>query len=199
VKNLFQNLIWPAAAGNVAWAFFTVAVQETWAAPGVFARLAVLLVLAVYLAIDWMSTESELDHLKHWYWVADAFHVVAIVALAITTQLNTRLFAGSLVAVYLTTITGHLVGAWESTGEVQKRWRSRALLASTSAVGLTLMLGLPYVVTAGTLWHLPISMAITLILWCLMRKRVYSWSTGSTGCAAQHGVERLGRRRPPAR
>jgi hypothetical protein len=175
MKKLFQSLIWPAAAGNVAWAFFTVAVQETWAAPTVAARLTVLLLLAVYLALDWMSTESELDRLKSWYWVADAFHVVAIVALAIATQLNTQRLAYFLAAVYAVTIVGHIAGAWEPTGTVRKCWRNRALLAGISVLGLVLMLVLPYVLAEGSLWHLPITMAIGVTLWNLLRNQVYDW------------------------
>jgi hypothetical protein len=173
MKKLFQNLVWPAAAGNVAWAFFTVAVQETWAARGVAARLAMLLLLAVYLALDWMKTESELDRLKRWYWIADTFHVAAIVAFAIAIQMNTQRLTCFMAAGYSVTVVGHLAGAWEPTGEVRKRWRNRVLLSGISMLGLVIILVLPYVLAEGSLWHLPIAIGSGVILWSLLRNRVY--------------------------
>ena len=50
-RDFFVELVWPAAAGNVAWAFLTVAIGENWCSADVLARLAVLLLLAVYLAV----------------------------------------------------------------------------------------------------------------------------------------------------
>jgi len=64
VTHLFQDLIWPAAAGNVAWSFFTMAVGEKWLDPGVPARLLVIFLLAIYLGVDWMRTTDTVKTLK---------------------------------------------------------------------------------------------------------------------------------------
>jgi hypothetical protein len=77
ISHLFQDLIWPAAAGNVAWSFFSIAVGEEWFPPLTRARLTVLLLLAVYLAVDWMRTAETVSTLKRGFWIADAFTLLA--------------------------------------------------------------------------------------------------------------------------
>jgi hypothetical protein len=173
VNDLFQNLIWPAAAGNVAWAFFTVAVQEKWAERGVRARLVVLCMLAVYLAANWMVTSSERYRLKPRHWVAEAFQSVTIVVFAIATQLRMAWLDCSLAAVFFVTIAGHIAGLWEPTGKIEQRFKKRTFLAGINGLGLLLVLTLPYSLPKGSLWELPIAMGPVVTFWRMARKRAY--------------------------
>lgn len=85
MRDLLPELAWPAAAGNVAWALFTVFTLER---PGkhLASRLCILLVLSIYLSVDWIWTKTELWRLKPHYWIADSVHILTIVLLALATQ-----------------------------------------------------------------------------------------------------------------
>lgn len=183
MKNLFQNVIWPAVAGNVAWAFFYVAVQES-RSKSVVARLFLLFLLAFYLGFDWLRTASELYRMKSWYWIGDAVLASMIVVAAIATQvpLKVEWLNVSLAAVFLAAVAGHIAGAWEPTGEIEKRWWKRAQLAGISVLGFVLTFTLSGMLPQGSLWHLPITMLLVLILWVPVRKRVYRQS----GAAVEH-------------
>jgi len=65
VKELFSDLVWPAAAGNVAWAFATVSLSESWSAD-TLSRLFLLLMIAFYLGIGWnrLSPSPLLSHCR---------------------------------------------------------------------------------------------------------------------------------------
>jgi hypothetical protein len=59
LNRLFNGLIWPAIAGNVAWALFTVAISLKnidFTCP-VYANLAALLFVAWYLMYNWAFDE----------------------------------------------------------------------------------------------------------------------------------------------
>ena len=86
-QKLFQNLIWPAVAGNIAWAFFSLIItkSDTITDISVYTRLIVLFFLAIYLGEDWLTTEKESEFLKKNYWIGDAFHVMPISIFAIST------------------------------------------------------------------------------------------------------------------
>lgn len=172
MKNLFHNLIWPAAAGNVAWAFFTVAIEESWAESAVLARLSLLLVLSVYLASDWIATEKEFHRLKPHYWVGDAFHMPTIVVLAIATQMNSPWISCALAVVLLVDMLGHGSTVWEPMGPIRRPWQMRLALFSINAVGL-FILAVGEVLYDGSLWHLPIALGAPVLLWTTLRKQIY--------------------------
>jgi hypothetical protein len=165
MKDLFQNLIWPAAAGNVAWAFFTVSLGEAYTNPN-FARLAVLFLLAVYLASNWLRTRERSDF-KPSYWIADAGHVLSIVVFAIAVQLNDlygeNWLICSLTIVFGVSIIGHLSGVLEEPGE--KSWCKRLLLAGSNAVGPGLLFGSYLFFAQPFPYNLPVAVAAVLMAW----------------------------------
>jgi hypothetical protein len=160
VTHLFQDLIWPAAAGNVAWSFFTMAVGEKWLDPGVPARLLVIFLLAIYLGVDWMRTTDTVKTLKGWFWIADAPHSASVVVFAIATQMNKSWLGGALAAMFVIGVIGHLIGAWEPTGTVNNLWRKRLILAVVNAAGL-----IPLILLPQADWRLPVALGLVLVLW----------------------------------
>ena len=113
-KYLFHGLAWPAVAGNVAWAFFTLVIappaevpEGEWAA-----RTAVLLLMALYLGGDWVRTKNTPGGPAYWFF--DAVHLILICLFVIgiaTTQSQVPLnwYLGLL---FIFTLIGHWSGAF---------------------------------------------------------------------------------------
>lgn len=182
MKKLFQNLIWPAVAGNVAWSFFTIAIYESWTADGVIPRLLALLLLSVYLCFDWTTTDVENDKLKDWYWVGDAFSAVTIAVFAITASKSelwdnvtyTSWVYWILISVFVVIIFWHLMGAWEPDNlAADKKWGGRLKLAGINLLGIITYMALAELLPSKGLWHLPASILIVLAFWFPCRPIIY--------------------------
>lgn len=172
MKNLFQNLIWPAVAGNVAWSFFTVAINESWNTPGVIERISVLLLLAIYLATDYTSIAVE--RLKPFYWIADAFHAISMIVFALATQFNESWLNESLIALFIIAACGHLSGLWEPNDcIIKKKWLNRLLLVGMNFIGIILTIVFSIIVFDNTQWNLPIAFFTVIILWFIWGRSIY--------------------------
>jgi hypothetical protein len=137
MERLFQNVIWPAAAGNVAWAFFTVITKPEWSEGDFWARLLVLLFVAVYLGADWKNTDSMSvkQQLRPLYWIADAFLAVATVVFAIAIESRLPWANWALVALFIVAIGGHATGLWAPKTGTYKR----CTLIGINASGLVIV------------------------------------------------------------
>jgi hypothetical protein len=168
MKALSQDLIWPAAAGNVAWAFFTVLLNERLTDANVWARLAALFLLAIYLAGEWLRNR-KLTQVKAWYWIADAAHVTSIVVFAIATHLNKDWLECALLAVFLIAAAGQVTGAWDDpvTGNLTKRWA----LGGANMLGAAVLYGSYALPVCPYPWNLPAARVVALTAWfCVQRK-----------------------------
>jgi len=171
-------LIWPAVAGNVAWSFFTVVISESWKCPSVPERITVLLLLAIYLATDYTSIETEL--LKPMYWIADAFHALSMIVFAIATQFNAIWLNESLIAIFIVAAGGHITGLWEPTGCSSKnRWRKRLILVGINLIGIVVTIIFSIIILEGTLWNLPLAFFVVLVLWYFRRNEAYKTEPAS--------------------
>jgi hypothetical protein len=119
-NNLFDDLVWPACAGNVAWAFFTLALDRNdLSGFDVSARLLVRRIQlrsAIYLTVNWMR-KNDVPKGKSYYWVADACHVFTIIVFAIATaslHKSVNWLSWSLAALFFVSVIAHLTGAWAS-------------------------------------------------------------------------------------
>ena len=159
MKNLFQNLVWPAAAGNVAWALVTLAITEPWKETNVLPRLVVLLLLAVYLTVGWLRIPTEP---RPGYWIADFIHILTIIVFAIATQLNKSWLECSLFSIFTVTTAGHLLGAWVTT-------RDRFWLAGGNALGMVVLFISHWWFTNPYPWNLPAAIGVVLVAWGIIR------------------------------
>lgn len=180
MQKLFQNLIWPAVAGNVAWAFFSVIIMENWSDKGVIARLAALLLLAIYLCYDWLRNESEIDNLKKHYWVGDAFLALTIIIFAITVQskslwgnAESNLTKWPLPSIFISAALAHLFGAWEAKVVPENKYLKRFGIAATMLSGVLTYFTVQFFWGSNSLLHLPSSLFIVLILWLSLRNKIY--------------------------
>lgn len=175
-KDLFCNLLWPAAAGNVAWTFVYLAVDKGITAP-VRPQLAVLGLLGVYLGYEWWRANDRSD--VWWtYWLLDGLFIGAVVVFAIATYLAHPVQEGALSFILGVAVTGHLVGAWmdKQKKSFKERWvatwRSRAKLALANGSGL-LLLVLPVCFCIGQhSYELPLVMGVVLVLWYVCRRQI---------------------------
>ncbi len=164
--NLFSSVIWPAVAGNVAWAFFSVLVLEGDLSPRsfYFERLGLLAIVAAYLFLDWTHTEKIKERLKRYYWIADMFLAAAIAALAVAAQALKGDGRWFLLAVYLAAVIGHVTDSWVAAGTV-RGWGPRLWW-----VGLY---GVASLIAAfggtGWGWHLVVSVGLVVLVWILVR------------------------------
>ena len=166
--RLFQNVMWPAAAGNVAWAFFTVIATEETTGDSC-ANLVTLFFLAVYLGADWMDRDSMLSMnlLRPLYWIPDVFLAPAIVAFAIAAEGNLPLAKWALAAVFGAALFGHNSGLWKPlTQNVPYR---RGSLIGMNLLGLIILVGGLYM--GFSVWAPPIAVAFTVVLYLLILRK----------------------------
>ena len=170
---LITQLIWPAAAGNVAWAAATVALQQHLAGPDAQARFALLILLAIYLAANWLRTEAIKYASPFSYLVSDFVRIVTVVILAITASSVDADLKGSLARVLWVAVVGHAVGVWMQRDEAQpkfiQRWKEtigrRFLLSAASGVGLLVLHSLPPLSIVSAEWVPALALGMVLIVW----------------------------------
>jgi hypothetical protein len=176
--KLLHGLIWPAVAGSVVWAFFTVAVdRESAIGDGdylVIAQLVALFFFAAYLAADWRYTNQKEVNMRPYYWPFDALLAIAItvstIALSLTV-LEIKAAKYSMALAFFTTAIGHLLGAWEEhlpqVHEVS--WFNRVWLAVINLVGLVILL---VFWCTPSLWPLSIAVAIVVVFYIAFVERI---------------------------
>jgi hypothetical protein len=182
VKCLFLDLLWPAAAGNVAWAVAQVAVGHE-RSQSVASRLIVLVLLAVYLAIDWSRSKSQPTKKKR-YWVGDTFHLISIVAFAVAVADNDGEIAEwSLAAVFSVGVVGHLSGLWEiRVGETTQKtnWGHRFCLAGCGLLGIAVLVVARVGFRMPLFRRLPVAFLIVFVAWIVVRVGIESQRRLST-------------------
>lgn len=109
LKKFLKDVAWPALAGNVAWAFFTLAIDPP-CRENITPRLGALLFLALYLTAEWYrSSKTDTTLLGLWL---DLFLVFCFVWFAIATQANAGSANLALLLILLAVGIGHCCGAW---------------------------------------------------------------------------------------
>ena len=141
VVSLIQNVMWPAVAGNVAWAFVTVPVTDGFAgAKHVPVRLTVLGILAVYLFSDWMLTDGlrRGGALRRFSWIGDILTAGAIATFAIMTATPPGEWAAyALGSVFVVAGLSHISGIWRPKGTTWYPWS--LIMAAVHALSLMIM------------------------------------------------------------
>jgi hypothetical protein len=171
-KRLFKDLIWPAAAGNVGWAFFTIALQDELKQTDTWAKLIVLALVAFYLGMDWLRIEYLPEDTPTQYWIFDGLLMVAIVVFAIATQLGKSWLDYSLALIFGTAMLGHLVGAWDPQDvDDVDRWPRRGVLFTINGIGMVI-LAISFWNVMSPPWNRPISIGLVLVFLMLFRRMI---------------------------
>jgi hypothetical protein len=177
--RVFDDLFWPAAAGNVAWALFTLVLAPGGAGEP-WARGAMLFFLGVYLVLSWLrSRDSGHTPLPLAF---DAMHLITVALLAIALSQPTsgpERLRWLLTFVLLVTTVGHAFTVWDPPASQSAlrddafKWKMRKRRSALS---------LPGVVGIATAWlawsdqrpllRMAVAMLLALVVWWLVRYRV---------------------------
>lgn len=189
LKSLFENIFWPAAAGNVIWSLSNVSIEDWSTNNPVCAcsiknldcgclignldcscsmsgpsRSFVLLVLSVYLVVGWLRIKSENEPIDCKYWFFEFFHLSAITLAAVSAHVKPQCLHTFLVIYYLIT------ASWASVGWIFPGTRLPSDKEGTwipimfiNILGLLVILCRDKSGLGGCIY--PISFLITLVFW----------------------------------
>jgi hypothetical protein len=172
LNPLVHCVIWPAVAGNILWAFLQVAADTKIRDASHCPRLAALLFVGVYLAIDWVNTENE-KKINDSYWMFDLPLATALATFAVGTQSGTWWSNYALMIAFVVAIFGHCKGAWDGT-ETPTSCVARATFAVFNAVGLILLLIGIFAPAPYSLWLTPSAIFLVVALYLSLRQKVLS-------------------------
>ena len=170
-SEYFDSILWPAAAGNVAWSILTLVLSESADRPShLMARIAILVVLAAYLSLEWLRRPATLDTKKQM--IFSGLHVATISALAIATAIgrSPEFLAWTLAVLLSGTCIGHLVHTWEKD-------RTTYLLATSNAAGIAVLIWCSVLRPAlpEALWPVPVAALVVLLAWGCVRVICGRW------------------------
>lgn len=165
LNDFLQNVAWPAVAGNVAWSFATLAIDQGINA-GTSSRLAVLLVLAVYLSAEWYRSKKvpTATATATGLWL-DLIFVICLVWFAIATQADKGLPGTALLVILFTAGFGHICGVWPPTGK-GKGNIPHGVVSLLAACGL----GSAWCIAGSwNWWNAFAAIFIVLVVWTFVR------------------------------
>lgn len=169
--KLFQNLIWPAVAGNVIWATFSIGIEYNYHNGNLDSlwRILSLLILSIYLVSDWMTSEKELRNLKSNYWIGDSFHAFSIVLFSISAYNNNQdLMYWSVILALTINSIAHFGGCWEDRNiKSFNKLFNRLSLGFSNVIGISFFIFFYWIYKA--MWVYPASLFIVLILYYLSK------------------------------
>jgi len=173
LKKLVHSVIWPAVAGNVLWAFLQVAADPSVVGTILWPRLASLLLIGVYLSIDWIKTEND-TQINETYWRFDVPLAASIATFAIATQIGAPWAPVPLALAFAVATLGHCFGAWDTNGE-RSSCKARAAFAGINALGpIVLLVGMFFNGTLG-LWSTPTAVLLVVGLFLSLQNKVARW------------------------
>ncbi|SDH78278.1 hypothetical protein SAMN04487926_10815 [Paraburkholderia steynii] len=171
--EIFEGLLWPAAAGNVLWSLIALTTLEP--KPLTYpmvTRASVLLLLGAYLCLEWIRNYRSLPKPITWrFWVFDLLHLLAVAWTAIVTSDGSDLLVVALVAYFIITGTGHLSGAYKYAQGTRTETVGLALInyLGVAIIYAGYLTGHDY--RASMQWTLPLSLLIVIVLWLGWRWR----------------------------
>ncbi len=172
---LVHNVIWPAVAGSVLWTFLQVAIDPNITGPRC-PRLFALLLVGVYLAIDWVNTHQIEEKINENYWRYDMPLAASLASFAVATQFDARWATWPLAVAFVVAIIGHCFGAWDLAANVSSRKaKARATLAGFNALGLLVLLLGMCVEGPWALWLTPIAVLSVVVLYLSFREKISTW------------------------
>ena len=135
LATLAQNIFWPAAAGNVFWALFSVTFDSDEHIAVVAPQAVLLFLAATYLSINWLRQHrsSVTENASVLFWILDWVHLIFIVITVNAAHYAPEWLSCALAAQLTVTTFGHVFGFWEIPGEASKR---KYWLASINALGV---------------------------------------------------------------
>ena len=190
-KEVFTNVAWPAAAGNVFWAMCNISLARPTVGQGdevpLSVRLIVLVCFCFYLTVGWLRIRVQAGIVRFRYWFFEFLHVSAIVITANATHIRDDLIWICLLAFFVTTIAGHIFNAWHvpnNEGKFIKKEGEKFQLITVNAIGVLMLILGDCLLPIGD-WWLAIAPAAVFIGWTIIR---WKGATGQVGLCEIEGV-----------
>jgi hypothetical protein len=187
-RQVFANIFWPAAAGNVFWSFCSLWID--WIDPetpeiNFWPRLTLLLIFSIYLTLGWMRFTQDRTILDPKYCTYEFGHLVLLVFCALATQRYQEALGPFLIAYFVWMTLGHWREGWKLSDEKYPR----KSLVIVHVIGLLIVLlgvfgvgffrwfgvDMPRSFFEGSSpwkdWTVPGSFALALLLWAFGPRR----------------------------
>lgn len=162
-----ENILLPAAAGNILWAFLqhTTNLHTLDGVGSIASIYVILVVMMLYLSLDWMILVTrERPDLPAKFLIFEFLHIIALALVsiaAVKADWSSALYFFSLY--FAVTVSGHLMHAWELRSSTHRPH----LLLYGNAIGASL-------IGIGWYWHpeffVPVGYVLSLIVWMFARK-----------------------------
>lgn len=173
LNPLVHDVIWPAVAGSILWTFLQVAIDPQDSGSLRVPRLAALLLVGVYLAIDWVDTHQATD-INQNYWIADMPLAASLSTFAVATQFETPWAAWPLAVALATAVIGHSVGAWDLERQPTSK-KVRGVYAGVNALGLVILFAGSLTKDPYRSWLPAAAIGSVVILYLFVRKKASTW------------------------
>lgn len=167
-RDIYQQLVWPAIAGNVLWAIFSIIIREMFNHPlDAAARLATLLLLTFYVYYSFKKADQGKGN------CIDYLHALTIIGFAIALESNSWLIKTSMTVMFIFAALGHWSGKWAPNNIKERKWPKK------------LLVGLIYIFGILICWYFPknlliiphlnslASLIFVLGVWYLFRDKIY--------------------------
>ena len=181
LNPLVHNVVWPAVAGSILWAFIQTAL-DPWesASPSniditYIPRLAALLSVGIYLAEDWLRVEERNGLINKNYWMCDLLLAPTLAAFAISTEyyekLDARLPQCALLFAFIIVIIGQLCGAWDDDGK-ESHLTARSCFAGINLVGLAVVAWSFSAPAVYSFWLTAAAPLAVVVLYFMLREKI---------------------------
>jgi hypothetical protein len=154
----FEQLFWPAVAGNVAWSLCSVVISPGQEHTEILPRFSALLLLSWYAWYSWLQF-ATIPYRPRSYYFMDALHLITLSAFAIATGNHHPYMAYFLAAIFLVAGFGHLFGSFDRSPD--EKCCVRLKRAGANTVGVIVLCFGQYL---GA-WDVPLALLLVLIFW----------------------------------
>jgi hypothetical protein len=162
--NICQQLLWPAAAGNIAWSLLSLLMDPQIDLNGREPHIITLFLIGVYLCGNWLRRTSCSDTGKM-FLVLDLAHISSVCIFALAIYYNSPLIEASVLPIFLIPSITHYSGIAPTTNHY---WLPRLLFGSASALGLLVLLSFNLLPDHWQHWKIAASVCAVLAAWSLL-------------------------------
>lgn len=166
IRSSFEQLFWPAVAGNVAWSLCSVVISPGKAPTDIWSRILGLLLLAWYSWYGWLRF-ATISYRPRSYYFMDGLHLITLAAFAIATANHHPWTPYFLAAIFGVALVGHICGSFNRAAD--ERFRERLKRAGANLIGLLVIVFSLYL---GILraWSVVLALGLVLPVWWYVQK-----------------------------
>lgn len=162
--NICQQLLWPAAAGNIAWSLLSLLMDPQIDLNGREPHIITLFLIGVYLCGNWLRRTSCSDTGKM-FLVLDLAHISSVCIFALAIYYNSPLMEPSLWPIFLIPSITHYFGLAPTT---KHHLVPRVFFGSASMLGLVVLFSFNWLPDHWHHWRIAASVCVVLVAWSVL-------------------------------